>query len=280
MILRTLKSVALLAVFALTAVGCYDGSSPTGTALDEAPILTGSTAAGIFDPSPLFRAIGPSFEISSLTSVPNGLLTVAADKGGKKGKLHAVRRAETLRRDITKTQTIFPAQGGRIRIGRAGMTVVIPAGALPGNDPVDVTVLAYKGKYHVYEFLPHGIQFNAPIQVTFDITNIKEFAKELEHRLENLERQQEQLVKCDERAEQGKKLNNKCRKLYEAWDSFDEDLTWYQDVADHEGFVGIYFDGDVHKGGTLRALELFDINATDDQLIFHTDHFSGYALGM
>lgn len=276
---RIARSLALLAAFALTAVGCYDGSSPTGTALDEAPILTGSTAAGIFDPSPLFRAIGPSFEVTSLTSVPNGLLTVAADKGGK-GKLHAVRRAQTLRRDISKTRTINPARGGTIPIGKAGMTVVIPAGALPGTDPVDVTVLAYKGKYHVYEFLPHGIQFNTPIHVTFDITNIKEFAHELEHRLKDLEKQQEQLAKCDERAAQGKKLQNKCRKLYEEWDSFDEDLTWYQDVVDHEGFVGIYFDGDVHKGGSLRALELFDISATDDQLTFQTDHFSGYALGM
>jgi hypothetical protein len=48
------------------------------------------------------------------------------------------------------------------------MSVVIPAGALPGTDVVVVTVQAYAGKYHVYEFLPHGIEFEKPIQVEFD----------------------------------------------------------------------------------------------------------------
>ena len=61
------------------------------------------------------------------------------------------------------------ALGGTISIPSAGLTVVVPALALPTRTLVTVTALA--GSNVAYEFAPHGIKFPVPLVVTQSLKN-------------------------------------------------------------------------------------------------------------
>jgi hypothetical protein len=70
-------------------------------------------------------------------------------------------REVPLRSDLTVTRTIGPA-GGTLRIKEAGIRVVVPEGAV--DHDVAFTVTAVAGTMVAYEFGPHGLTFNRPLQ--------------------------------------------------------------------------------------------------------------------
>lgn len=59
--------------------------------------------------------------------------------------------------------------GGTISIPSAGLTVVVPALAVPSRTRITVTALA--GSNVAYEFAPHGIKFAVPLVVTQNLKN-------------------------------------------------------------------------------------------------------------
>jgi ZU5 domain len=59
--------------------------------------------------------------------------------------------------------------GGTISIPSAGITVIVPALALP--KPTRITVTALAGSNVAYEFAPHGIKFPVPLVVVQSLTN-------------------------------------------------------------------------------------------------------------
>lgn len=78
--------------------------------------------------------------------------------------------------DLTGTRTaskrILASQGGFVEI--QGFRVDIPAGALPADTTVTITLPADNvlGKRLVAEFAPHGVQFSTPVTLTFPLTGV------------------------------------------------------------------------------------------------------------
>ena len=66
----------------------------------------------------------------------------------------------------TTTQTIGVA-GGVLTLPGAGLTVVVPPGAV--SAPTAITVSAPQGRAVWYEFQPHGLRFQVPLQFTQDL---------------------------------------------------------------------------------------------------------------
>ena len=64
------------------------------------------------------------------------------------------------------TQTIGAA-GGVLTLPGAGLTVVVPPGAV--STPTAITVSAPQGRAVWYEFQPHGLRFQVPLQFTQDL---------------------------------------------------------------------------------------------------------------
>lgn len=74
-----------------------------------------------------------------------------------------LQRNTPLAANITVTQTIGSA-GGTLSIPAAGVTVVVPAGALNSNTLITMT--ARQGSLVAYDFAPHGIVFAKPLVFT------------------------------------------------------------------------------------------------------------------
>jgi hypothetical protein len=75
--------------------------------------------------------------------------------------VEGLQRTSALAAPITVTKTIGSA-GGTLTIPQAGVTVVVPAGALSKNTAITMTARA--GKLIAYDFAPHGITFAKPLQ--------------------------------------------------------------------------------------------------------------------
>ncbi|MDB4890748.1 MAG: hypothetical protein JWL61_2603 [Gemmatimonadetes bacterium] len=71
-----------------------------------------------------------------------------------------LQRTTPLAANITVTKTIGTA-GGTLSIPAAGVTVVVPAGALSSNTVITMT--ARKGYLVAYDFAPHGVVFAKPL---------------------------------------------------------------------------------------------------------------------
>jgi len=69
--------------------------------------------------------------------------------------------------DITVSKTIGTA-GGTLSIPAAGVTVVVPSGALSSNTVITMT--ARKGTLIAYDFAPHGIVFAKPLVFTQNLS--------------------------------------------------------------------------------------------------------------
>lgn len=83
---------------------------------------------------------------------------------------HSARRARPLSHDVRATVTIDAQRGGTLSVPEAGLTVVVPPGALPaGQSSLELSVTAYAGSQLAYEFEPSGTQFTRPITVRQDI---------------------------------------------------------------------------------------------------------------
>ncbi len=74
-----------------------------------------------------------------------------------------VQRTTPLASAITVSQTIGSA-GGTLSIPAAGVTVVVPAGAVSSN--TNFTMTARAGSLIAYDFAPHGITFAKPLVFT------------------------------------------------------------------------------------------------------------------
>ena len=74
--------------------------------------------------------------------------------------VHVLERTEPLAEEERVSRTIGPL-GGVIVLPRAGLTVVVPPGALPAR--TDITVVAPAGRLVGYHFLPEGHAFEAPL---------------------------------------------------------------------------------------------------------------------
>jgi hypothetical protein len=80
--------------------------------------------------------------------------------------VRGVTRAVALENDITVT-AVIGKNGGTLSIPDAGLTVVVPAGAVQTNTTFKATAVA--GRLVAYEFEPHGARFDVPLQFTQDL---------------------------------------------------------------------------------------------------------------
>ena len=78
-----------------------------------------------------------------------------------------VQRLRALPYDVTQTKLIGSG-GGQISIPDAGVTLIVPAGAVDYLTPITVTALAGRGL--AYEFGPSGKTFNKPLTIKQDLT--------------------------------------------------------------------------------------------------------------
>ncbi len=76
-------------------------------------------------------------------------------------------RATPLATDITVTQVIGSA-GGVLSIPQAGVTVIVPVGAVSAQ--TQFTMTARAGSLVAYDFAPHGVTFAKPLVLTQSLT--------------------------------------------------------------------------------------------------------------
>lgn len=73
-----------------------------------------------------------------------------------------LRRSTPLAHDVTVVGVVGP-EGGRLDVAEAGVTLVIPAGAL--TRPTRITMTALAGDATAVEFAPHGLEFDIPARI-------------------------------------------------------------------------------------------------------------------
>jgi hypothetical protein len=73
---------------------------------------------------------------------------------------NGILRTKPLAKPITVVKTIG-RKGGVLSIPAAGVTVIVPAGALNGDTKITMTARA--GSLLAYDFEPHGVTFNVPL---------------------------------------------------------------------------------------------------------------------
>jgi len=83
--------------------------------------------------------------------------------------VRGVTRATPLAEDIS-VSAVIGKDGGTISIPAAGLTLVVPAGAVTSNTQFTATALA--GRLVAYEFEPHGTKFAVPLQFTQDLRKV------------------------------------------------------------------------------------------------------------
>ena len=76
--------------------------------------------------------------------------------------VRGVTRAVPLKNDIT-VKAVIGSKGGTLTIPDAGLTLVVPAGAVKSNTTFTATAIA--GRLVAYEFEPHGTTFAVPLAV-------------------------------------------------------------------------------------------------------------------
>jgi hypothetical protein len=74
----------------------------------------------------------------------------------------AVARISPLEQELVVSGTIGSA-GGRLEIAEAGVTFVVPRGALSG--PVEITMKALSGREMAFDLQPHGLRFLKPATI-------------------------------------------------------------------------------------------------------------------
>jgi hypothetical protein len=81
---------------------------------------------------------------------------------------NGVLRTRPLSKDITVRKTIG-RKGGALQIKDAGVTVIVPAGALDRD--TEITMTARAGHLLAYDFEPHGVTFNKPLVFNQSLNN-------------------------------------------------------------------------------------------------------------
>ncbi len=88
------------------------------------------------------------------------------------GQVAVLERTVPLAQDEVVSQVVGRF-GGIIRLPRAGLTVMVPFGAVSGLTRITVTAPA--GNLVGYEFQPHGLRFERPLTLTQDLLSTKGF---------------------------------------------------------------------------------------------------------
>ena len=146
-----MKHLRIVATFSLAALlgvaACRDVVAPQSPPAAPAP----DALLGILDP------IISNIPILGKLLVPDTVVVL--------------QRVQALRYDITQSKLIGSG-GGQISIPAAGVTVVVPAGAVDYLTPISVTALAGRGV--AYEFGPQGTTFKKPLTISQDlsVTNV------------------------------------------------------------------------------------------------------------
>ena len=99
--------------------------------------------------------VGPAAAPDSANAALLGLLPV-----------RGVTRTMPLAQDIT-VSAVIGSNGGTLTIPEAGLTLVVPAGAVSSD--VTFTATALAGKIVAYDFEPHGTKFAVPLQFNQDL---------------------------------------------------------------------------------------------------------------
>ena len=68
---------------------------------------------------------------------------------------------------LSVSRVIGP-NGGELRIPQAGVTVIVPAGALAVSQ--EITMSIHKGAVVAYDFAPHGLTFQTPLTLHQDLS--------------------------------------------------------------------------------------------------------------
>ena len=99
--------------------------------------------------------VGPAAAPDSANAALLGLLPV-----------RGVTRAMPLAQDIA-VSAVIGSNGGTLTIPEAGLTLVVPAGAVSSD--VTFTATALAGKIVAYDFEPHGTRFAVPLVLIQDL---------------------------------------------------------------------------------------------------------------
>jgi len=83
--------------------------------------------------------------------------------------VRGVTRVSPLAQNIS-VSAVIGSDGGTISIPDAGLTLVVPAGAVTSSTTFTATALA--GRLVAYEFEPHGTKFAVPLQFTQDLRKV------------------------------------------------------------------------------------------------------------
>ena len=83
--------------------------------------------------------------------------------------VRGVTRAVPLKQNIS-VSVVIGQDGGTISIPDAGLTLVVPAGAVTSSTKFTATALA--GRLVAYEFEPEGTKFPVPLQFTQDVSKL------------------------------------------------------------------------------------------------------------
>ena len=83
--------------------------------------------------------------------------------------VRGVTRNASLQQDISVSAVIGKA-GGTLSIPEAGLTLVVPPGAVASNTKFTATALA--GRMVAYEFEPHGTNFAVPLKFSQDLRKV------------------------------------------------------------------------------------------------------------
>ncbi len=153
--------------------------------------------------------------------------------------LVALRSHHPLKKAISVSKRIGP-KGGVIEIEDLDVRLYFPKGAL--SEKTRITVSALAGSVVGFEFGPHGLIFDVPVEIRID---------EDSPLLEDID--------LDSDEDDGD-------------DEHDGDGSAYT-LPD---LVGVYFVGDPATGVT--PLEIVPIYVDGDELVFEITHFSGYAV--
>ncbi|MGI9625536.1 MAG: hypothetical protein ACR2QM_01760 [Longimicrobiales bacterium] len=129
--------------------------------------------------------------------------------------------------------------GGEVRLD--GISLTVPKGAL--DETTEITIMSRAGEDVAFEFGPHGLEFNVPVQVRIDLSA-------LENRND---------------------IMRSAKMAYYSGLSKDASRIKIGSVS------AVYH---ANKGGEIiEVLQTFDVFVIDGKYLeFETDHFSGYAL--
>lgn len=154
---------AMVLALTLTTVACDDSVVAPDMGSDDAVAFDGAFHAK--------QGKGPDDQTSTKTAATG--LTGTTTTAGTTATITSaglVKRRRALRRDVTSRVMIGP-EGGHVDISETGFRLEIPAGAVA--EPTEITVTAKAGEDELYEFGPHGIRFQAPVNMYFATESVQ-----------------------------------------------------------------------------------------------------------